>query len=482
MHEDLFRDIQEFILNGIPDKLADAAPRGNAKSTIVSLALPIWAGLFAHKKYILLISDTASQANDFLQNIRSEFEDNYLLQEDFGGVEGVVWTNSNIILTNGVRIQALGTGKRVRGRKHKEHRPDLIICDDLENDENVMSPDQRKKNEGWYFRALSKAGDEHTDIFYVGTILHYDSLLSKLLKNPIYKTKKYQAVISWSTSPLWDEWEKIIVDLENPNRMVDAKTFFELHNEEMLAGTEVLWPEKENYYDLMIQRIADGPAAFSSEKQNEPLSDDDRRFHPDWIRYYEDSEVEGKNLFVVGACDPSMGKTGGDYSAILTIGSDSNGIIYVLDADIAKRHPDIITKDILYKHTDYSYKIFGVEENQFQEYFKDTLIKESAVIHKSPMPIRGIKSHSDKILRIQSLQPDIKGGRVRFRRDQQKLIEQLVNFPSADHDDGPDALELAISLLGRKSAFADWFKEKANENTEKSTISFLQNKNLQRIS
>ena len=94
------------------------------------------------------------------------------------------------------------------------------------------------------------------------------------------------------------------------------------HELDMLLGTEVLWPQKESYYSLMLQRIADGPAAFSSEKQNEPLSDDDRRFMGDWIQYYEDTDLVGKELYIVGWVDPSMGKTGGDYSAIVTLAAD----------------------------------------------------------------------------------------------------------------------------------------------------------------
>jgi len=479
MHEEMYITIQEAIENGTPDNIANAAPRGNAKSTIISFALPIWCAVYKKKHYIIIVSDTADQANDFLSAIKGEFEDNELLQDDFGNVEGNIWTNSDLILKGEeVRIQALGAGKKIRGRRYKQWRPDLIICDDLENDENVRSADQRTYMAAWHAKALSKAGDERTDKVVIGTIMHYDSLLAKLLKNPVYHSKKYQSVIQWSASPLWDEWERLIVDLENPNRLEDGRKFFEEHKAEMLDGTKVLWEAKEPYYNLMLQRIADGPAAFSSEKQNEPLSDDERRFLPEWIQYYDDTDIVGKELYVVGFVDPSMGKQGGDYSAIVTLASDYNYQIYILDADIAKRHPDIIALDVIAKHRIYHYKDFGVEINQFQEFFKDTLQKKLED-EKLEIPIKGVKTHTDKILRIQSLQPDIKNGRVKFRRDQQKLIEQLVNFPSADHDDGPDALEGAMTLLGRRSAVADYYKEQTNEIGKNNPNSFLQNPNLQ---
>lgn len=481
MHEDLFREIETAILNNTPDNLAYAAPRGGAKSTIISFALPIWVAVYKKKHYVIIVSDTADQANDFLSSVRAEFEDNDLLINDFGDLVGLVWTNSDLILKGEtVRIQALGAGKKIRGRRYKQWRPDLIVCDDLENDENVVSPDQRKKMELWHSKALSKAGDERTDRIVIGTIMHYDSLLSKLLKNPIYLTRKYQAILKWSNSAKWDAWEKIVTDLENVNRLIDARAFYEQNKEELLAGTQVLWEAKEDYYSLMLQLIADGPAAFSSEKQNEPLSDDDRRFLPEWIQYFDEADIIGKDLYVVGFCDPSMGKQGGDYSAIITLASDYNYQIYVLDADIAKRHPDIIALDVIGKHRVYHYKDFGVEAVQFQEYFKDTL-KKKAEEEGVDIPIRGIKQHTDKILRIQSLQPDIKNGRVKFRRDQGKLIEQLVNFPSADHDDGPDALQGGIAILGKRSGVADFYKEKANESSQQPTISILQNPSLQGI-
>ena len=481
LHEDLFEELNTAILDSKPHSFAKAAPRGNAKSTIISFALPIWSALYKHKRYVVVASDTADQANDFLTNIKNELEDNDLLIDDFGDQVGAVWTNSNIILKNGVRIQAFGAGKKIRGRRYRQYRPDLIIGDDLENDENVASADQRKKNETWYFKALSKAGDEHTDKIVVGTIMHYDSLLSKLLKNPAYHGKKYQSVIQWSKSGKWTEWETIITNLENPNRLEDAEKFFETNREEMLEGTKVLWPGKEDYYNLMVQRVADGPSSFSSEKQNEPLSDDERRFLPEWIQYYEDSDLIGKELYIAGACDPSMGKKGGDYSAIITGGMDSNRYIYVLDADLQKRHPDVIISDTLSLHEQYQYKLFGVEDNQFQEYFKDALQKKIDEEKRGKgLIVKGIHSHSDKVLRIQSLQPDIRNGRIKFKRDQQKLIEQILNFPSADHDDGPDALEILVSIFGKRSGFADYIKAKANETTN-TTLSFIQNQTLQRL-
>ena len=138
-------------------------------------------------------------AEGFLNDLKTELEENAALREDFGELKGRVWKASVILLSNGVKIEALGAGKKIRGRRHKQWRPDLILCDDLENDENVNTPEQRKKLRDWFYKAVSKAGDTYTDIVYIGTLLHYDALLANVAKNPEYVTARYKGVISFAT-------------------------------------------------------------------------------------------------------------------------------------------------------------------------------------------------------------------------------------------------------------------------------------------
>ena len=197
---------------------ATAAPRGHAKSTNLTFKGSLHAALYRYKRYIIILSDTSDQANGFLSAIKDELEDNGAIREDFGDLTGGVWRENVIITSHGVRIDAIGAGQKIRGRKHKNWRPDLMVLDDIENDENVRTVEQRKKLENWFYKAVSKAGDTYTDIVYIGTLLHYDSLLAKVLKNPAYRSVKYKAVQSFSTSPLWETWESIYTDLGNDGR------------------------------------------------------------------------------------------------------------------------------------------------------------------------------------------------------------------------------------------------------------------------
>lgn len=444
------------------------APRGHAKSTTFTFKDSIHAAAYAYKHYEIILSDSSEQAEGFLGDIKTEFEENVALREDFGELPGRVWKASVILLANGVKIEAIGSGKKIRGRRHKQWRPDLIVCDDLENDENVNTAEQRKKLRNWFYKAVSKAGDTYTDIVYIGTLLHFDALLANVANNPSYKTVKYRGVISFAeNTELWDAWEAIYTDLTNEKRQEEARAFYEAHEAEMLEGTAVLWKEKLSYYDLMVIRISEGEASFNSEIQNEPIDPESCTFQEEWFDFWDD---EGKQLpdfsdprFVfIGANDPSLGKNKkSDTSSIFALAKDtSTGYIYVLIADIAKRKPDQIIEDAIeasrrlkrdYKRPYYQ---FGVETVQFQYYFAEIMRQKSAAIGEY-LPIVEINSVQNKDARIQSLQPFVKNGYVKFSKKHKTLLKQMYEYPMGKNDDGPDGLQMAVKLalevkVGRK--------------------------------
>ena len=452
------------ILTAKGTRSAVAAPRGHAKSTVMSLKNVLHAALYGYKKYILLVSDTEGQAAGFLEALKYELEGNETILRDFGEQTGKTWKSSSILLRNGCRIDAVGSGQKLRGRRNYERRPDLILCDDIENDEGVRTAEQRKKTADWFWKAVCKSGDRYTDIILIGTILHYDSLLANLLENPAFQSRKYQAVLSEPVSPLWQTWETLYTDLQNPRREQAAHAFFYKRRREMLAGAKTLWPEKHDYYSLRVMRLAEGEAAFNSEMQNQPLNPEECLFSPQWFRYYEPHALDFRaaEFRFYGYCDPSLGRTrSSDYSAIITLAVDgASGLAYVWDADIQRRHPDQIIQDILQKErllrqeTGRGYTLFGAETNQFQWFLKEQLAQESAR-QRLYLPIQGVRAAEDKTIRVESLQPDVKNGYIRFRRDQTLLLKQLSEFPLGAYDDGPDALEGARTLARRQGRPAD---------------------------
>jgi len=436
---------------GLGDREAAAAPRGNAKSTWTTLILPIWVAAYKYRLFPLIVSETASQSEDFIQFVKAELETNERLKQDFPDLcgEGPIWRSNMIITRNGVKVRGVGAGQKLRGMRHGSRRPDLVIGDDLENDEQVESPDQRKKLEKWFFKALMKIGQPDTVYIVVGTILHYDSLLANLLKKPGWKGQKFKAILKWSKSRLWEKWEEIFADITIGKEEAEgaADAVFSEHETEMLKGTEVLWPEREGYYYLMKMRDSEGPAYFDSEKQNEPINPDECLFREEDFVYWDDETVDLSEVPHYGVVDPSMGKKAKrhDPSAILA-GRMKNTIIYLDIADIDKRHPDKIIDDVLLYQKKDPFQKFGVESIQFQEFFKDTLEKEA---HKRglTMNVVELKPNTDKYLRIQTLQPWLKNGWIRFRRNMRTLVEQLKYYPMGDHDAGPDALEQLKSLM-----------------------------------
>ena len=120
--------------------------------------------------------------------------------------------------------------------------------------------------------------------------------------------------------------------------------------------------------------------------------------------------------------------------------------MYVLDADIERRHPDRIITDILEKERwlkrDFGrgYKKFGAETVQFQWFLKEELAKASARAGLY-LPIEEVPQTSDKTMRIQT------------NKKHKRLLEQMFHFPMGAHDDGPDALEGCRTIAKKSKRF-----------------------------
>jgi predicted phage terminase large subunit-like protein len=461
------------------ERIAIAAPRSTSKSVIVSLIYVIWCICYQKEQYIVLLSDTREQAIALLAHVKNELENNILILKDFpeiseagGAPKPPRWNQAEIVTRNGVMVSALGAGQKLRGRRNKQDRPSLIIADDIENDTNTQNPDTRAKLMDWFTKAILKAGNGNTNVIVVGTIQHYDSLLAKLLDPegmPGWTRRLYRSIISWSERPeLWQQWSGILYGKEaykSCKGKEAAVVFYNDNKEAMLKGTQVLWPEKESYFDLMLMREQEGSWSFDSEKQNDPVSRDKMRFNPEEFKYWSDQyrSLEellvdcGSNLEFFGACDLSLGCKDGDYSAIIILGKDKRtGALYILIADIQRREPDQIIETILMYGRRFKYMKFIVETNQFQAVLYDQLRKrnDSEGVY---LRLEETKNTANKEVRLSSLQPLIKSGTVQFDRRFRELIEECRYFPKGRHDDGLDALEMALRVCQTGTTPWAWF-------------------------
>ncbi|ASJ26223.1 phage terminase large subunit [Laribacter hongkongensis] len=440
LHRYLFSRLPQIVAAPGSESDAIAAPRGEAKSTLVTQLFTLWNIVTGRKHYPVIIMDSIDQAYPMLEAIKAELAFNPRLLMDFPEAtgQGRVWQAGTIVTTNDVKVQVAGSGKKLRGLRHGPWRPDLAILDDIENDENVRSPEQRDKLEAWLKKTVLPLGGAGAkfDVIYIGTILHYDSVLSRTLANPLWRSARFRALLHWPDQmDLWERWEEL---LRNDGPEV-ADAFYLARQAEMDAGSVVSWTARP-LLALMKIRARDGHDTFDSEYQNDPVSGDNAPFAK-CIHFWVNRLAE---WVFYGACDPSLGKAGSrrDPSALLVGGLNrETGILDVVEASIKKRLPDRIIEDVIAFQRDYRCLVWGVETVQFQEFFKDELVKRAAVAG-IPVPARGIKPIGDKSLRIETLQPHMANGLIRLHDSQAVLIAQLRHFPMADHDDGPDALHM----------------------------------------
>lgn len=438
LHEALFIRLPQVVADPKGCRELVEAPRGSAKSSHIALMFVIWCITLERKHYICLIMDAFEQAAVSLEAVKAELEVNPRLVQDFPNLmgQGRVWREGDIVTANNIKVESFGTGKKIRGRRHGPYRPDLVVLDDIENDENVASPAQRDKLENWIEKAVLKLGptDGTMDVIYAGTVLHFDAVIERFAKKPAWRVTRFRAIMGWpDRMDLWDTWEETYL---NDGEMA-ADAFYQENRSDMDAGAVLNWPANHTLEFLMKER-AGSHGSFESEYQNNPIARDNPFGALTWW------VMRRADVLHFGAIDPSLGKRGGrgDPSAILVGAIDREAQhLDVLRASIRRRTPDVIIEDAIALQREFSCQLWFVEAVQFQELLRTELMKRAAKAGL-PMPCYPVTPITDKNLRIERLQIPVSDGMVRLHSSQTTLIQQLQQWPNADHDDGPDCLEM----------------------------------------
>ncbi|MDV7340983.1 phage terminase large subunit [Terasakiella sp. A23] len=458
----VFKEFQDAIDNQHGYRGSWAAPRGNAKSTYVTQLGSLWCVVTGRKSFPVILSDAVDVAAMLLEGIKIELEDNPRLAHDFPEAcgRGPTWQIGSFITRNGAKFICGGSGKKIRGARYGAKRPDLIMLDDVENDENVKKSEQRQKGEDWVDQAVEPLGppDGSMDLFFVGTLLHFDSVLARKMNSPMYRSVKFQAIIKWpDRMDLWDQWEELLRNAPRNDLgekdIAEAEEFYERNKAKMEQGAVVLWPAVQPLKRLMDLKVRIGNKAFKSEYQNEPIDTENQLFQN--IVYWVE---RAPNLVFFGSIDPSLGKHGksGDPSAILVGGYDRNdGRLDVYEASIRRRKPSMIIKKVIEFQKIYRCVMWYCETVQFQEFLRTEMMKK-ATKQGVVLPTRAVDQTTDKMLRIEGLEPFIDEGQIRLHHSLRTLIQQLETFPEG-HDDGPDGLEMlwtgAVELGAKGGTF-----------------------------
>lgn len=453
-----------------------AAPRGNAKTVFWVLAKTIHSIVYGYQPFTVIIGYSAQEAEGKVKDIRDELLNNEELIRVYGKMLTGKPGTQSFTAKNGCMVLARGRGGQVRGLRHGKHRPTKIICDDVEDLEAVQSPLQREKTKLWFTKDVMPAiqsGEEFKGaITFIGTVLHENALLPDLLTDPSWTRNKYKAVISWAErEDLWQQWRNLYNNLDDPASKDTAKAFYLENEPEMLKGTEVLWPDGESYYELMVQQLKMGTAAFASEKQNDPFDPERQILHPEkcqrfkviwpgdpqWPQGYEDGFAvvlgdrfaHSNQLKIIAFHDPAMAEEKkSDYAAIVVCAQDASGYIYVLDVWLKKEPPDKQIKAALKLYQKWQVSTLYFEAVMFAKLFKPLYRQEVEKQKLQNVKLIGTDQHKNKEFRINTLEPYFENSVLRLNEKLDgNFIDQLRLFPTADHDDGPDALQGCVERL-----------------------------------
>ena len=418
-------DFQKEIIHNLEKSSTEnmyvVAFRGSGKSTMVTTAYPIWAILGKQqKKFCIIFCQTRAQAKQHMMNIRTELEGNDVLKKDLGPFqeESDEWGSFSLVFKkHGARITVASTEQSIRGIRHNEHRPDLIICDDVEDVQSTKTREGRDKTYHWLRGEVIPAGDKNTRLIIVGNLLHEDSLLMRI-KEEISQGK---------AKGIFKEYP--LLDIDDiclwPGKYKDVK---DVEDEKLKVASEISWQRE---YLLRI------------------IPSDDQVIYPEWIQYYDElpgTRHMGYRGTYAGVDLAISAKDSADFTTIVSAHVYSRREkmrIYILPNPIQQKLNFPAQVDLMrnFKSTNMprSSDTLFVESVAYQE-----ALPQMLELHG--ITAEAIKPKGDKRTRLSLTSTAIKSGIIKFpRQGCEDLIEQLVGFGVEKHDDLADAFSLLIN-------------------------------------
>lgn len=418
--------------------------RGSAKTTLIAIFFTLWKIAKAETKFTIIISNTIDVAINSLDFIKTEIELNINFKNDFNIKEGDIWQNSEIVIykdDKSIKIKAFGSGKKIRGENYLGNRPDLIILDDIENDENVESKTQRDKLYKWFSKAILKLPSRQStthNIIVVGTLLHCDALLSKIMNRADFRVFNFKLVKSFPKN--MHSWQ----ELYNFKDSQKALKIYKKEQKEFDDGYELDDPNL-NKFEIMMEYFED-IESFMSEYQNVAISKEGAMLS-DYSTY---QNLPNLNLNYYFGIDLALGKTKGDYSAITILAQDTNKQLYCIYSRGFRVKPIVFIDKIIELYKKYTPIKVAIETVAFQEFFKD-ILKQKAKNQDIYMPIVEINNTKAKELRIDGLSVYLKNRDILINPNEAGLIDELLTYPKSKNDDHIDSLEMAFRVANKSN-------------------------------
>lgn len=474
-HRDLFRwhmaMAAEPLASRTGMRIAIAAPRGSAKSTIVSLILALHDLVFERESFIVLISATERQAALRLRALRSELESGEVARL----ISQPIQSNARALVFPNARIESWGGGSEMRGISERAWRPSKIILDDAESSAVTNSASRRRRLHEWFGEVAEHLGDRFTHILAIGTVLHPQGLLPTLIGRPDFRGVLLRSVETWpEPTPLWDAWRAILTNPAEEDRRALARKFFVDHRTEMERGSRVLWPAKEDIEELSAQLLMQGRRAFHQEKQNTPLGPEDAVFDADAAlrgivrgadlvigrgegnAFAESRRIKGisraqRFAFLDAAMGKGRARGTGDFSALAVVMLAADGTLFLERIEARRIPPSEQVARLFDRHEATPFTRLAIEATGFQELLllpiEEERKRRRAAGLRSDMPVETVHPKLRKEARIAALEPLLASGLLVLSPslDEEFWIE-LARFPRTEHDDALDAAAGAVEL------------------------------------
>ncbi|MBK5243200.1 hypothetical protein [Clostridium sp.] len=464
MHYELWEEAENIFIKDKFDKFAAAEPRGSAKTTIFDFAISTWLHAYGLSPYTLVCGKTEQDATDFLSTTRQAFEENTYIISAFGKLvdtRNYTVNKLELELTNNTKVQAISSTSSIRGKKYKNDRPFCIIADDYQGKENIITQESRDKKYRTWMDDAKFAGDEAvyrngakikmaTKFIVLGTILHRDCFMSRILKDKEYKCITRKAVLvddvdELYTTGLWARFKEMYFSDIYEDAKAAAKEFYYQHEAEMQYP--ISWPDKWNCCDLAIAYYVD-EISFKQELQNDASKIGVKNFKS--IITQTPEEIENHNFTKTMLCmDPAgtdnKNKKTEDFYGFLVGSLASNGFKYARKAEILKIEFDGYMKHALKLLTDYKdITHIYIEKNTYMGV--DVIKLKELIALDEVLKLRDFiyineTQNRNKDEKISTIVSDVNNGRIIFNSEDVPFQDQIMDFAGqnfSSHDDAPD--------------------------------------------